>query len=214
MGALTNIDRDGFGSAAFHANPDQMRFDAITGDYGMGLFGHAYATASYLVEHPIFGWLGFGGTVSPSNDSVRIEPKDSGRSRLFIAPAGVWLTLQAGKIESATYSPTSGVLTLQLAAADDYTRNARLLIETTTPSGRSYAPQDIDSLEIQLERGLYTIPLADEPTVLTLAPLSPTATRACEPAMLRGCAIARTQDKWRDQRDSNRGIARSSSPAS
>ena len=78
-----------------------MRFDALTGDYGMGFFGHAYATASYLVKHPTFGWLGFGGNVTQSGDVVRLEPRDSARARVFIAPARLWITLAAGKIEAA-----------------------------------------------------------------------------------------------------------------
>jgi hypothetical protein len=33
----------------------------ITGDYGMGFYGHAIAAATYLVRDPQLGWLGFGG---------------------------------------------------------------------------------------------------------------------------------------------------------
>jgi hypothetical protein len=164
MGGIANIDEDGFGSAAFHANPDAMRFDAITGDYGMGFFGHAYATASYLVNHPAFGWLGFGGAVSHSRDRVRIEPKDSGRSRLFIAPAGLWLTLQAGKIQFAEYSGATGALTLALAPADAHTAAARLSVESTTSKSRRYVPQGF-----ALERGLYTIPLHRRSTVVVVS---------------------------------------------
>ncbi|MBW8735039.1 MAG: hypothetical protein JF571_12185, partial [Asticcacaulis sp.] len=51
MGSLANVDSDGFGSAAFHSFPDAMHFDAISGDYGMSFFAHAYSTASYLVDH-------------------------------------------------------------------------------------------------------------------------------------------------------------------
>lgn len=165
MGGITNIDQEGFGSAAFHAYPDEMRFDAVTGDYGMGFFGHAYATASYLVNHPTFGWLGFGGAVSPSGSRIRIDPKDSGRSRLFVAPAGLWLTLQAGKIESAEYSSATGALSLKLAPADAHTKAARLSVETTVSGGRAYAPQGF-----ALERGLYTIPLDRGSTVVVLSP--------------------------------------------
>jgi uncharacterized protein DUF5695 len=157
MGALTNIDQDGFASAAFHAWPDQMRFDALSGDYGMGFFGHAYATASYLVDDPTFGWLGFGGIVSQLGDIVRIEPRDSARTRLFIAPERLWLTLQAGKIESAEYSPADGSLVLRLAPADTHTPAARLSVETTAPEAAQYVPR-----EMSLERGLYTIPLRSQ----------------------------------------------------
>jgi hypothetical protein len=170
MGSLTNIDQEGFGAAAFHSWPDQMRFDAITGDYGMGFFGHAYATASYLVDDPTFGWLGFGGVVSQSRDVIRIEPRDSGRSRLFIGPARLWLTLEAGKIESAEYSPGDGMLLLRLAPADAYTRAARLSVETTSPERARYAPAGVS-----LERGLYTISLSAHATLVTLTPSHPSA---------------------------------------
>jgi hypothetical protein len=163
MGALTNIDQDGFGSAAFHSWPDQMRFDALSGDYGMGFFGHAYATASYLVDDPTFGWLGFGGIVSRSGDSVRIEPRDSARTRLFIAPVRLWLTLEAGKIESAEYSPANGSLVLRLAPADAHTSAARLSVETTAPEAAQYAPGGMS-----LERGLYTLPLSSQSTDIHL----------------------------------------------
>jgi hypothetical protein len=33
-----------------------------------------------------------------------------GRSRLFIAPAGLWLALHAGKIEAAEYSTATGAV--------------------------------------------------------------------------------------------------------
>jgi hypothetical protein len=118
MGGITNIDQEGFSSAAFHSAPDMMSWDPYSGDYGMGFFGHAYAAATYLVDHPTFGWLGFGGKVTQKAGVVRIEPKDGARTRLFIAPAGAWLTLEAGKIDAAEYTPATGELTLTLAARD------------------------------------------------------------------------------------------------
>ena len=165
MGAITNIDEEGFGSAAFHAYPDAMRFDPITGDYGMGFFGHAYGTATYLVNHPTLGWLGFGGAVSESGDRIRIEPRDSGRSRLFVAPAGLWLTLHAGKIGSAEYSRATRALSVHLAPADAHTAAARLLVESTTDKSPRYGLQGF-----ALERGLYTIPLDRRSTAVLLSP--------------------------------------------
>ena len=160
LGGLTNIDEQGFGAAAFHAWPDQLRFDALTGDYGMGFFGHAYGTASYLVDDPVFGWLGFGGAVTVNPDSIHIEPRDSARSRLFIAPAGAWITLAAGKIESADYLPADGRIRLKLAAADAHTKIARVAIETTV-KGR--APLQVSGLTP--ERGYYSIELAEQPSL-------------------------------------------------
>ena len=61
MGSLSNLGQDGFPSMAFHSFPDTMKWDAISGDYGLNFFGHAYNAATYLVNHPDFGWQSFGG---------------------------------------------------------------------------------------------------------------------------------------------------------
>ena len=52
MGALTNIDQEGFPSAAFHSYPQNLRWDDYTGDYGPNFFGHAVTTGTYVVNHP------------------------------------------------------------------------------------------------------------------------------------------------------------------
>ncbi len=165
MGGITNIDQEGFSSAAFHSAPDMMSWDPYSGDYGMGFFGHAYAAATYLVKDPTFGWLGFGGNVSEANSEVRIVPKDGARSRLFVAPAGVWLTLEAGKIQAATYTPATGKLSLILDPRDTSTPAARLLLDTTAKGARPYRPA-----KAVFERGAYTLPLADKPTTIVLTP--------------------------------------------
>jgi dipeptidyl aminopeptidase/acylaminoacyl peptidase len=34
-----------------------LKSDPLTGDYGPNFFGHAWNTATYVVDHPQFGWL-------------------------------------------------------------------------------------------------------------------------------------------------------------
>lgn len=165
MGGITNIDQTGFSSAAFHAWPDMMKWDPYSGDYGMGFFGHAYAAATYLVNDPTFGWVGYGGNVSQARGGVRIEPRDGARARLFVAPAGAWITLEAGKIASASYAPGIGRITLTLDPASAATPAARLFVETTTADGRKLAPSTGT-----FERGGYTIALGAAPTSVTLTP--------------------------------------------
>lgn len=165
MGGITNIDRDGFSSAAFHSAPDMMRWDPYSGDYGMGFYGHAITAASYLVNDPTFGWLGFGGTVEQAADAIGIVPKDGARARLFVAPAGLWITLESGKIARATYRPSTGLVTLTLDAATATTPTARVFVETTTKTGRQYA-----AAGARQDRGGYTIALGAVPMQLDLSP--------------------------------------------
>ncbi|WP_322963669.1 DUF5695 domain-containing protein [Sphingomonas fuzhouensis] len=164
LGGITNIDQDGASSAAFHSWPDQMEWDPYSGDYGMGFFGHAYAAATYVVNDPTLGWVAYGGNLSQSDGQVRVEPRDGARARIFIAPAGLWLTLEAGKIKAIAYDPATGAVRLTLDPARSDTPAARLFVETTTPGGRPYRPE-----RGTFERGGYTVPLSKAASELLLS---------------------------------------------
>lgn len=129
LGGVTNIDQQGFASAAFHAWPDMLRWDAYSGDYGMGFYGHAYATATYVTNDPVFGWLAFGANLREDQGVLHVTPKDSARTRLFVAATRTWITLEAGKIERADIDIRSGAITLQLAPRTPHTPSARVIVE-------------------------------------------------------------------------------------
>ncbi|WP_200919867.1 DUF5695 domain-containing protein [Duganella sp. Leaf126] len=169
LGGITNIDRDGFASAGFHAWPDMMRWDAYSGDYGMGFYGHAIASATYLLKDPTFGWLAFGANLAVQADgTVDITPRDSARTRLFVAPARAWITLEAGKIDGARYDPRSGAITLELAPATPATPAARLLVQSP---GNRLKPRESAPGQLLIDRGGYTVPLTSTPLRVVLAPL-------------------------------------------
>ncbi|KAI7528581.1 hypothetical protein KC331_g15673, partial [Hortaea werneckii] len=108
QGPLSNIDAGGFGSMAFHSYPDTLRWDAYSGDYGPNFLGHVLGAATYLLNHPIFGWISFGGNVHQENRSaILVEPKDMLRKRIFVAPVGLWVTIDAGIISSFSYDSES-----------------------------------------------------------------------------------------------------------
>ncbi|GGB28191.1 hypothetical protein GCM10011380_17240 [Sphingomonas metalli] len=163
MGGITNIDRDGFSSAAFHSAPDMMRWDPYSGDYGMGFYGHAIAAATYVVKDAELGWLAYGGNLREEDGVVTVVPRDGARSRLFIAPAGAWITLDAGKIAGVRYAPATGRITLTLDPATAVTPAARLIVEAPG-GGLPYRP-----LTGTTVRGGYTIPLTGRPLDVELA---------------------------------------------
>jgi hypothetical protein len=163
MGGVTNIDEEGFASAGFHSWSDMMKWDPLSGDYGMGLFGHAYAAATYVVNDPTFGWLGFGGDVSESGGEVKVVPRDGARSRLFIAPAGQWIELEAGKIASARYLPASGKITLTLDPANEYMTTARIYLQPTTAAAPALAIEGATE-----QRGAFAVPLMTKQRTVTL----------------------------------------------
>ena len=166
MGELSNIDEEGFASAAFHSFPDKLAFDPYSGDYGSGFWGHAMNTATYLVNDPELGWIAFGGNVEKKSETIAVTPADSFRSRIYISPLGLWLTLDAGKFKRAVFDPKTGSLRLTLESAEEFTPNARLRIEQPAklPGVGTY---HLDGTFKQ-ERGAYVIPLNSAATEVIL----------------------------------------------
>lgn len=166
MGALTDIDQDGFASAAFHSFPDMLRPDPLSGDYGPNFFGHAWNTATYVVNHPDLGWLAFGGNVKNEGSVVTVTPLDSFRSRIFIASLGLWLTLDAGTFERLEINPSRGVVRVGLAGATAITPEARLRVEQPSKVG-GLARYQLES-SFHSERDAYVIPLKETTTWVEL----------------------------------------------
>jgi hypothetical protein len=156
MGALANITTDGFGPAAFHAYPSTLRNDGLSGDYGPGFFGHAINTGTYVTRDPELGWLAFGGNLSVQGATVTVQPLDAARTRLYLAPLGLWLTLDAGTFESVTL--TDGSVRVRLAPATAHTPVARLRVER--PAAPAGAPPVAPVGQFKQERGAFMIPLA------------------------------------------------------
>jgi hypothetical protein len=166
MGVLSNIDQQGFLAPAFHAFPDRLQPDGISGDNGPSLFGHAWNTATYIVNHPEFGWLSFGGNTRVAGDLVRVTPLDSFRTRVYVASQGLWLTLDAGNFAAIEVNARTGAIRAGLSPATGYLKAARLYIEQPRKSGGSTNYQPTKSLA--KERGAYLIPLGRETTWVEL----------------------------------------------
>ena len=167
MGSLSNIDQQGFPSMAFHSFADTMKWDARTGDYGLNFFGHAFNAATYVVNHPEFGWQAFGGNITRSGNLVRVTPLDSFRKRLYLAPLGLWLTLDSGQFQEAELNPDTGSLRVALAPADTHAPSARLRVEQparVTGVG-TYAVVG----SFSKERDAVVVPLTTAPTWVELS---------------------------------------------
>ena len=166
MGALTNIDRDGFASVAFHSFPSALKWDGYSGDYGPNFFGHAFNAATYLINHPEFGWQAFGGNVKVNGEWVQLQPLDSLRMRVYVAPVGLWLTLDAGKFEEVAINNKTGMVRVSLAPADSHTPNARLRVDQ--PARISGVGQYRPRRQLIVERDAYKIPLTQTKTIIEL----------------------------------------------
>jgi hypothetical protein len=166
MGAISNITKEGFAPSGFHAFPSTLRIDHYAGDNGPGIFGHTVNTGTYVVDHPEFGWLAFGGNRTVDGDWVRVKPLDSSRSRVYLASMGAWLTLDAGQFEEVALNPSTGDVRVSLTPATEYTPEARLRVQQPAEVGGVGTLEPVQNFS--RERQAYVVPLGDEPTQVTL----------------------------------------------
>lgn len=166
LGPLTNIDQEGFASVAFHTFPSTLKWDAYSGDYGPNFFGHALNTATYVIDHPDFGWQAFGGNVETDGDWVKVQPRDSFRSRVYVAPLGLWLTLDAGTFASVEVNTRSHAVRVGLSPAAAHTPQAFLRVEQPAKIAgiHTYRP----SRPLTLDRAAYAVPLKSQAIWITL----------------------------------------------
>ncbi|MCX2492942.1 DUF5695 domain-containing protein [Pedobacter sp. PF22-3] len=158
LGGISNITQDGFAPAAFHAYPSTLKNDGITGDYGSGFFGYAVNTATYVLQHPEFGWLAFGGNLNKTDNVINVKLTTAAKSSVYIAPAGLWINLDAGTIDEVNYNTVNGEIRLRLAKANEYSSYALLrLSQPAKVNGVSVYSVKSKSIE---KRGGYEFPLS------------------------------------------------------
>ncbi|MBP8302777.1 MAG: LamG domain-containing protein [Phycisphaerae bacterium] len=165
-GPLSNIDPEGFASCAFHSRPDTMTWDAYSGDYGPGFLGHAMTIATYVVRHPDLGWLAFGGNLREDEGRVSVQTLDSFRRRVYVAPMGLWMTLDSGEFESVEIDLARKAVRIGLAPASAHTPAARLRLEQPAQVEGMGAFGPIQGLAVQ--RGAFEVPLGPATTWVDL----------------------------------------------
>ena len=145
-----------------------LKSDPLSGDYGPNFFGHAWNTATYLVNHPEFGWIAFGGNIETRGKVVVVTPRDSFRARVYIASLGLWLTLDAGEFESVEVNQQTGVVRVGLAGATEATPEGLLRIEQ--PARINGVGNYGFATAFESRRGAYVVPLQKEITWVELKP--------------------------------------------
>lgn len=74
---------------------------------------------TFIINHPDFGWQAFGGNLLSTSPTVKVQTRDSVRRRVYIAPLGSMLTLDAGSFSVVEFDPQSKAVTLTVTAIPD-----------------------------------------------------------------------------------------------
>ncbi|KAF8594482.1 hypothetical protein BDV93DRAFT_458910 [Ceratobasidium sp. AG-I] len=172
-GPLSNIDQEGFASAAFHSFPDTLKWDAYSGDYGPNFLGHALNTGTFLINHPDFGWQTFGGTITSSNTTdIIFSPRDTLRRRVYVAPLGALFTLDAGAFDSVRYTIATKSIVLGVvpgaASGGVQAPNGRLVV--SQPAVVSGVGTLLPSETYTKDAGAYVVPFVGGKASVTVRP--------------------------------------------
>jgi hypothetical protein len=101
--------------------------------------------------------------VSEAGGRITVQVTDSFRRRVYLAPYGLYLTLDAGRFQRVEIDPATGAVSVTLAPATGSTPRAYLRVEQPAqlPGAGDYAP--VSSFES--ERGAFVVPLGSSATV-------------------------------------------------
>lgn len=128
---------------------------------------------TFIINHPDFGWQAFGGTVTSTSPAVQVQIKDSVRRRVFLAPLGALLTLDAGAFSLISFNPSALTVDVAVVPTPDGVSgaasapNARLVVsQTTSVSGvgtlkpSTALPQDAGAFVITFKNGVGKVTLS------------------------------------------------------
>lgn len=137
---------------AWHGSPSSLRRDPYDCDFGIGFWGHATGSSSFVVGSlagSLKCYLCSIKTISISfEDSsasgrrkgyeeqqavVVVTPTDSFHRRVYFGALGLDLQLEAGQFEALTYDPNQCTITASLATAEAYQSNWEHETQTSPP---------------------------------------------------------------------------------
>ncbi|PVH96138.1 hypothetical protein DM02DRAFT_720476 [Periconia macrospinosa] len=160
---LTNIDQEGFASAAFHSYPELLRWDAYSGDYGPGFLGLALGQGVYIAEDARYGDVVFGGDVVEGGGSasvVAVEPRDAVRRRAFVAALGLKIEISAGALQRVVYDKQSQSVELTVldAVASTALKAKTAVVWLSRPGGDAIGYSVANA---EMQRGGWSVDLSE-----------------------------------------------------
>lgn len=161
-GPLSNINEDGFPSAAFHSFPDTLKWDGITGDYGMGFLGMALGSGTYVAEDKDLGLVAYGGVLSSEGNTVTISPRDPIRRRIFIGPLSVTVSIDAGSIEELSFDATTGHISITASQGEKAPKAKQAVVWVEGSTSETWV---VSAEGAEETRGGWGVPLSSTSTV-------------------------------------------------
>jgi hypothetical protein len=96
----------------------------------------ALTSGVYVADDPDLGLVAYGGILTNEDGSVVVQPRDAVRKRVFIGPLSVTISIDAGAIESFSYS--GNTISLIVAQQDGSPRASQAAIWVESTAGATW----------------------------------------------------------------------------
>lgn len=140
---------------------------------GPNCFGHVQGIATYVITHPDFGLQIFGGNLLSSSPTIKFQPRDSMRKRLYLASVGIRLSLDAGVFSQVEWDADAKTILATFAAApSDGAINPAAAPQGRLVLGQPARPSGVGTLRpttsLMMDAGTYVVPFSSGSGVVPL----------------------------------------------
>jgi hypothetical protein len=125
-----------------------------------------------------------------ATSDLLVEPRDSMRQRFHVAPLGLWLVFDSGRIAQVAYNPQSKQLEVRLEPGESYTSTARPHVEQRADVKEVGVIAPLANLT--MERGASVVPLGKQSVSVRRGVAARAAATVVKPQQIpRACACCR-----------------------
>lgn len=122
-----------------HGFPQNLYWDAYSGDYGPNFVGLTLGSGTYLVEDESLGLVAYGGTLTMQDNAATAQVRDSVRQKAFVGPLGVEISIDAGILKSFTYDTQAQTVSLTLSYLEGLREPESIVVWVKTPAADTQA---------------------------------------------------------------------------
>jgi hypothetical protein len=167
LGSLSNVNQDGFPSAAFHSWPDTLKWDGITGDYGGGFLGMALSSGTYVADDKDLGIVAYGGILKSHGNSFTVMVRGPVRRRIFVGPLSVLVEVDVGEVQEFSFNVVDGTLSLTVGQTQGVPHASQVVIWVTSTAGDVWSASSQE--KVVEDRGGWVMSLGKDAATVELS---------------------------------------------
>lgn len=145
-----------------HAWPENLFWDAYSGDYGPNFLGLTLGSGTYLVQNKDLGIVVYGGVLQLVQDLAIVQVRDSIRQKIFLGPPGVQIRVDTGIIKSFTYRIGSRATSVVLGIPPGGPPPEAWILWIIGNTANLRFDAKVDGKALHYQRGGYRVPFSGQ----------------------------------------------------